>query len=176
MLKKLLISTLAFASVLLINMSARAADVNTSILIQDYDFPNIQFYPQVIHVNTGDVIHLTVKNSRRFETRIFIPSYNLSQLIPKDNLAKFDLSVDNPTSRNIWFEISIPDGKKIPGYIIVDNYQVPMSTICSKPVDTSGLDKIINYSTDFSYPAKPEPVYAPHPHPTGKAAPVKGYW
>lgn len=174
MIKKLLISTLAFSLVLLINMSSRADDVNSTIVVQDYGFPNIEYYPQIIHVNTGDTLHLTIKNNRRYDIRVYVPSYNLSQIVPKNELAKFELSMKDPISRNIWFEFSVPDGKKVPGYIVVDNYQPPMATVCSKPVDTSGLDKIINYSTEFSYPEKPGPVIAPHP--TGKAAPVRGYW
>lgn len=177
MLKKLLASTLALATVFTtLSSSVKAADISRTIYVTEGNYPNIWYYPQVFHVNEGDTLHFTIKNTRQGDTRIFIPAYNQSQIIFKNSLAQLNLSFCNPISKHIWFEISSLNGKKIPGYFVVDNYQPPLSPVCSKPIDPNslaGLNSIINYSTEVNYPPKDEPVYCA---PKKARHTVRGRW
>lgn len=174
MFKKLLVSTLAILTIFSIATSAKAADVYGTIDVTGGQYPNIEFYPRTLHVNQGDTLHLTVRNTRLGYTRIFMPAFNLDQEIPKSAVAKLDLCIANPISKVMWFQISSLSGEKVPGYIITTNYQVPIVNVAPKVFDTSPLNKIINYNKDFCYPEKKEPSYG---CPAGKKCPpVRGYW
>lgn len=172
MLKKLLFGTLALATIFTINAPSKAADVYETINITSYTYPNVNYFPRTLHVNQGDTLHLTVKNTVRGDVRLFMPAFNLAQDIPKGNVAIFDLCISTPIDDNMWFNISSLDAKQIPGHMITNNYQVPNANIASRTIDTSALNDIINYNKSFCYDQKAEPKY------TGGASKVKvrGYW
>lgn len=174
MLKKLMISGIALAASVTFAAASFAADVYRTIDIENFDHPNITYHPQAIYINTGDTLHLAIRNPREEYTRIFMPAISLDQEIPKDNIATLDICFSNPTDDVMWFQISSVGGEKIPGYVVVKDFKVPNANVVSKTVDTSALAPIINYSTAFNFPEKPEPKYRPQP--AGAAAPVRGYW
>lgn len=172
-LKKLLISALAIAATVGITSSANAADVYQTIEVTSNGYPNVNFYPQTLHVCQGDTLHLTIKNTREGFTRIFMPAFNLDQDIPPGNVAQLDMCVANPIDETMWFQISALDSKKINGNIITHNYQVPVVAVTPKQIDLSVLDPIINYSKEYCYADKEEPIYR---QPTTPSGPVRGYW
>ncbi|MFH0702729.1 MAG: cupredoxin domain-containing protein [bacterium] len=170
MLRKFLASTLSFAAFLTFAASSNAAEIYKTIDITSRGYPYIDFYPRSIHLNKNDTLHLTIKNTKEGCTRLFIPSLKFNQKIPKNSAAQLDLCIANPIDKVMWFQISSLDADKIPGYLIVDNYQAPMANVKSKAIDVSALDNIINYSTEFSSPEKEEPMYRKTPQH------IRGYW
>ncbi|EKE04447.1 MAG: hypothetical protein ACD_20C00077G0004 [uncultured bacterium] len=172
-LKKLLISALAIAATVGITSSANAADVYQTINIDSNSYPNINFYPRTVHVQQGDTLHLTIKNTREGYTRIFMPAFNLDQDIPPGNVAQLDMCIANPIDDTMWFQISSVDAEKIPGTMVVHNYCPPTVQTTTTPIDISVLDPIINYSKEYCYADKEEPVYR---QPAPSTGPVRGYW
>ena len=175
MLKKFLISFIAIAASLAISASANAADVYQTIDVTSNGYPNINFYPRTLHVCQGDTLHLTVRNTRTGYTRIFMPAFNLDQDIAPQDVARFDFCVANPIGKNMWFEISSIDAKKVPGTLVTNNYQIPVVSTTPRIIDVSVLNDIINYNKEFCYSEKAEPQYrTSKPCPTGGA--VRGCW
>ena len=173
MFKKALLAVTAIAMFLTISSAAKAADLYKTIRVNELQYPTqINVYPRVIYLNQNDTLHLTVYGARQTDTRIFIPSFNIDQVIPKFKNATLDLCFANPTSKVMWMQISAVDGKKIPLQIVINDFKIPIVETPSKAVDTSALNSIINYSTAFNYSDKEEPSYR-----TGAAAPyVRGKW
>lgn len=173
MFKKILLAVTALSMVLTMGSAAKAADLYKTVRINELQYPTqINVYPRVIYLNQNDTLHLTVYGARQTDTRIFMPSFNIDQVIPKFKNATLDLCFANPTSKVIWMQISAVDGKKIPLQIVINDFKIPIAQACSKEVDTSALNSIINYSTAFNYPDKAEPSYR-----TGAAAPyIRGKW
>jgi hypothetical protein len=172
-LKKLLVSALAVAATFSIASSANAADVYQTINVDSNGYPNINFNPRTIHVCKGDTLHLTVRNARQGTTRIFMPTYNLDQIIPPGNVAQLDMCIANPISKTMWFHIASIDAEKIPGTIVTNNFAVDIVDASATPIDLSVLDPIINYSKEYCYADKDEPVYRPA---QPSREPVRGYW
>ena len=172
MLKKLLFGTIALAAIFTINLPSKAADVYETIQVTGYTYPNVNYFPRSLHVNQGDTLHLTVKNTERGDVRIYMPAFNLAQDISKGNVATFDLCISSPIDDNMWFTISSIDAKQIPGHMITSNYQVPNANMASRTIDTSALNDIINYNKNFCYDQKAEPKYV------GGASKVRvrGFW
>ena len=152
--------------------SSAGAELYETIEVTSNQSQNISYYPRTLHVNQGDTVHLTIKNSRTDFTRFFMPAFNIDQEIPKNNVAKIDFCVVNPIAKNMWFEINSVSAKKVPGLMIVENYQTPIATACpSRCIDVSVLNDIINYSKNYCYLEKQPPQYKA-PAPSG----VRGYW
>ncbi|OGI22722.1 MAG: hypothetical protein A2287_02865 [Candidatus Melainabacteria bacterium RIFOXYA12_FULL_32_12] len=172
MLKKLLVSALTIAATIGIVSSANAADVYQTIDIESNGYPNINFYPRTLHVCQGDTLHLTIKNTRQGYTRIFMPAFNLNQDIPPGDVAQLDMCIANPIDKEMWFQISSIDAENLSGIIITHNYQVPIVQTTCKPIDISVLDPIINYSKEYCYAEKGEPVSKQ----TTPSGPVRGFW
>ena len=169
---KKIFTIIALGTMFLSLPSARADDVYQTIDVFEGQYPNINFQPRTLHINQGDTLHITVRNTRTGFTRIFMPSINLTQDIAPGNRAIFDICISNPTAKTMWFQISSPAAKKVPGYIVVNNFQVPRVADSGKVVDISALDNIINYSKEYCYAEKENPKYnLSEPRPE-----VKGCW
>ncbi|MDD3013180.1 MAG: hypothetical protein PHC34_05705 [Candidatus Gastranaerophilales bacterium] len=149
--------------------SSAGAELYETIEVISNQSPNINYYPRTLHVNQGDTVHLTIKNARTDFTRFFMPAFNIDQEIPKNGIAKIDLCVTNPTAKNMWFEINSLTAKKVPGLMIVENYQTPVTMCKSRCIDVTALNDIINYSKNYCYLEKESPRYKT---PSG----VRGYW
>jgi|GEM_PF-2988725 len=149
--------------------SSAGAELYETIEVTSNQSPNINYYPRTLHVNQGDTVHLTIKNARTDYTRFFMPAFNIDQEIPKNQIAKIDFCVTSPTSKNLWFEINSISAKKVPGLMIVENYQTPVALCPSRCIDVSVLKDIINYSKNYCYLEKEPPKYK-----TPSA--VRGYW
>ena len=174
MFKKLLGITLAIAASIAISSPSKAADVYQTIDVIGYQYPHIEFYPKAIYVNQGDNLHLTVRNTRISNARLYIPGFNLDQDIWKGHVAKFDLCIASPYSKDLWFSNASISGKREPGYIVVNNFRIPPTQLpSSRIIDTSSLNTIINYNKDYCYqPNQPLGGAAPIQH----KKPVRGYW
>ena len=172
MFKKLLATILIIFASIAVCSTAKAADVYQTIEIRGYQYPHIDFYPKAIYVNQGDSLHLTLKNTRISNVRIFMPAFNLDQDVPKGHVAKIDLCIASPISKNMWFDIASISGKREPGLIVINNYKIPNSSLASRTIDTSILSNIINYNKDYCYqPNVPLRGAAPV-----QKKPVRGYW
>lgn len=156
------------------SLNSAGAEVYETIEITSNLSPNINFYPRTLHVNQGDTVHLTVRNARTDNTRIFMPSFNIDQEIPKNTTAKIDLCISNPISKDLWFQINSLTAKKIPGLMVVENFKTPVVTAQSRNIDVSVLNDIINYSKDYCYLEKQPPQYKTPSH--APSAGVRGYW
>lgn len=171
MLKNLLILIFSFVVAVNIFTSVNAAEVYQTIQVTEAQYPNINYYPRTLHINQGDTLHLSVKNTIGGYSRIFMPAINLDQDIAPGNVAQFDICFANPISKDMWFQISSPGAKKVPGHIITENFQIPIVCAPTTTADLSALDNIINYSKEYCYSEKEAPKYNLCP---GK--PVKGCW
>lgn len=157
------------------SLNSSGAEVYETIEITSNLSPNINFYPRTLHVNQGDTVHLTIRNARTDNTRIFMPSFNIDQEIPKNSTAKIDLCLSNPISKDLWFQINSLTAKKIPGLMVVENFKTPVVAAQSRNIDVSVLNDIINYSKDYCYLEKQPPQYQT-PVQSAPSAGVRGYW
>jgi len=164
---------LALTSAFIVCSGVKAADVYEKIEITEMQYPNINFFPRALHLNQGDTLHITVKNLRQGFSRIFIPALNLDQDIAPGAVVNLNVCLAEPIAKLMWFQISSVNGKSVPGYILVSNYETPTACGNSRIVDTSILSDIINYNKNYCYEEKSEPVYKRQ---YSGAAPVRGYW
>jgi hypothetical protein len=174
-LKKLLVPFLAVAASIVVANTVKAADVYQTINVIGGQYPNIDFYPRTLHVNQGDSLHLTIKNTRLGFTRIFMPAFNLDQDMAPGSVVQLDTCIANPIAKNMWFQISSLGAENVPGTIVTTNYQTPVVATTPRIIDVSVLDPIINYSKEYCFSEKAEPkYYTQKPCPTGAA--VRGCW
>ncbi|MCK7527886.1 MAG: hypothetical protein MZV64_64905 [Ignavibacteriales bacterium] len=133
-------------------MNANAADVYQTIDVVGGQYPNIDFYPRALHINQGDTLHLTIRNTRTGYTRIFMPAFNLSQDIPPGNVAQVDLCVSNPIDKSMWFQISSLESDKVRGNIIVNNYCVPVVQLPQRTFNLAALDPLLITAANIAMP------------------------
>lgn len=175
MVKKSLSILFSVASALLITLQANAADVYQTINVTGFsgNYSRVDFSPRATHVKQGDTLHLTINNNRITDTRFFMPTFNIDQVIPKTGIAKIDICIANPVSELSWFSISAVDGDRVPGYLVTENFRVPTVSAAANIVDASVVNSAINYSKDYCYPSKSEPKYKTSKKTDNK---VRGYW